>query len=102
MNVTDRVIIEISNWLKKYVAKEDNRTQIVNVMNKFYSDFKYIDEVRSHNPRTARQMLEYWLAVDVYPEYENEIQGIMNLISEMNTEKKYIESITQLMFLHRF
>ena len=71
-------------------------------MNKFYSDFKYIDEVRSHNPRTARQMLEYWLAVDVYPEYENEIQGIMNLISEMNTEKKYIESITQLMFSHRF
>jgi len=71
-------------------------------MNKFYSDFKYIDEVRSHNPRTARQMLEYWLAVDVYPEYENEVQGIMNLISEMNTEKKYIESITQLMFLHRF
>ena len=54
---------------------------------KFYSDFKYIDEVRSHNPRTARQMLEYWLAVDVYPEYENEVQGIMNLISEMNTEK---------------
>jgi len=66
-------------------------------MNKFYSDFKYIDEVRSHNPRTARQMLkywlavdvypEYWLAVDVYPEYENEVRGIMNLISEMNTEK---------------
>jgi hypothetical protein len=56
-------------------------------MSKFYSDFKYIDEVRSHNPRTARQMLEYWLAVDVYPEYENEVQGIMNLISEMNTEK---------------
>ena len=81
------MIIEISNWLKKYVAKEDSHTQMVNVMNKFYSDFKYIDEVRSHNPKTARQMLEYWLAVDAYPEYGNEVQEIMNFISEMNTEK---------------
>jgi|GEM_PF-1734679 hypothetical protein len=32
-------------------------------------------------------MLEYWLAVDVYPEYGNEVQEIMNFISEMNTEK---------------
>jgi hypothetical protein len=59
---------------------------MVNVMNKFYSDFKYIDEVRLHNPKTARQMLEYWLTVDVYPEYGNEVQKIMNFISEMNTE----------------
>jgi len=32
-------------------------------------------------------MLEYWLAVDVYPEYGNEVQKIMNFLSEMNTEK---------------
>lgn len=56
-------------------------------MNKFYSDFKYIYYVSAHNPKTARQMLEYWLAVDVYPEYGNEVQEIMNFISEMNTEK---------------
>jgi len=86
LNVTDGMIIEIYNWLNKYVAKEENRTQMVNVMNKFYLDFKYVDEVRSHNPKTARQMLEYWLAVDVYPEYGNEVQKIMNFISEMNTE----------------
>ena len=47
-------------------------------------------------------MLEYWLAVDVYPEYGNEVQEIMNFISEMNTEKQYIESITQQMFFYRF
>lgn len=56
-------------------------------MNKFYSDFKYIYYVSAHNPKTARQMLEYWLAVDVYPEYGNEVQETMNFISEMNTEK---------------
>lgn len=32
-------------------------------------------------------MLGYWLAVDLYPEYGNEVQKIMNFISEMNTEK---------------
>jgi len=34
-------------------------------------------------------MLEYWLGVDVYPEYGNEVQEIMNFISEMNTEIVY-------------
>jgi hypothetical protein len=33
---------------------------------------------------------EYWLAVNVYPEYGNEVQEIMNFISEMNTEKNII------------
>lgn len=32
-------------------------------------------------------MLGYWLAVDLNPEYGNEVQKIMNFISEMNTEK---------------
>ncbi|HSA74333.1 MAG TPA: hypothetical protein VLD84_10310 [Nitrososphaeraceae archaeon] len=37
-NVTDNIILEMANWLKKYVAKEDNRKQMVNVMIKFYWD----------------------------------------------------------------
>jgi len=47
-------------------------------------------------------MLEYWLAVDVYPEYGNEVHEIMNFIREMNTEKEYTEPITQQMFFYTF
>ena len=57
------------------------------ISNKFYSDFKYFDEARLHNPKTARQMLEYWLAVDVYTECGNEVQEVMDFIGEINTER---------------
>jgi len=34
-HVTDTIIIDIANWLKNYVTKDYNHTQMVNVMNKF-------------------------------------------------------------------
>ena len=39
-----------------------------------------------HDPEKARETIDHWLAIDVYPEYREDAEKALAFIGEMNYE----------------
>lgn len=82
--VTDKLIREISEWLVNYVTKSDNHHEIFKILNRFSQELQNVSDLNKDDPEKARKILEYWMAVDIYPEYGNEIDKVIKFIGQIN------------------
>ena len=89
---TDKLIIEISEWLKKYVAKYNDIKKYKKIMFNIRSELANIEKLITDNPEKAEKIMDEWLAIDIYPEYKFNAIELLNFIRSIN-----IQSLDSLM-----
>lgn len=84
--VTDKLIDDISSWLKSYVAKRDDNDSVRCIILCEYASLQDLKKLNARDPQKAREMVNNWLAMDTYPENKTELVRVLDFIQEVNLE----------------
>jgi death-on-curing family protein len=82
--ITNELILKISDWLKDYVARSDDIEGIRNIQEAFDAQLKEVSDLIKTDKQKAIEKINHWLAVDVYPEYSEEVYDVLDFIGKIN------------------
>lgn len=82
----DKLIEDIARWLRKYIAPKDDIKTINTIIHSFVQENKVVVEMSKERPEQSRMIFDYWLAVDIYPEYGKDIWEVIGFINDINSK----------------
>ena len=85
---TDRLVQKIAEWLKNYVCLRNDINRARQIAFKMSEELRPIREMLEKNSNSveAKNILDHWLAIDIYPEYRNDMIQVLDFLTEMYEE----------------
>lgn len=87
---TDKLIRDISQWLRKYVAKDDDIKQFDKINFNIESEVQNVMKMYVSNPKKAARIISEWFATDIYPEYGWNALELLKFVQNINQRSKNI------------
>ena len=90
--VTDELIQNISEWLKKYAAAKNDLNISIRIIRENVRETKELINMYETDPKQAQKILDNWLAIDIYEEYLLNRHDLIDYIQNLNKKlEKLIE-----------
>ena len=81
------MIGKIARWLQKYSASKDDVHGMSKVIENYRRQLRLIIFLKKLRlARVSKMIVDNWLAIDIYPEYEKDVENVIGFILEMSMQ----------------
>lgn len=84
--VTDELILRIKNWIEKYSFRFGDDKKLLEIFIRVRKQNNRYSRLLEKDPSKAHKLFNYWLALDIYPEYRDQKDKIKDLYKTSNRE----------------
>jgi death-on-curing protein len=85
-DTTKLLIDKVATWLRKYIVKDDDIRNAIPIIKNFIEENKRFADLYKKDTQKANELVNEWLAIDVYPEYSRTAGQVMLFITDMNSD----------------
>jgi death on curing protein len=81
--ITNRLIQTTTDWLKKYVANRKDIRKVFQILDDLLNDMDQLKSIYERDQIKAKNIIDEWLAIDIYPEYKKDTHEVLDYFDEI-------------------